>query len=83
MLPSGELIGMFHMIGQATLKQYGCLTCASYTIVLINHLQSLTDLWGNIYTFLLLHRFLKIDFAKYSLPGNQLSQFKLNICSAS
>ena len=42
MLPSGELIGMFHMIGQVTLKQYGCLTCASYTIVVINHLQTLT-----------------------------------------
>ena len=42
MPPSGELIGMFHMIGQVTLKQYGCLTCASYTIVVINHLQTLT-----------------------------------------
>ena len=42
MLPSGELIGMFHMIGQVTLKQYGCLTCAAYTIVVINHLQTLT-----------------------------------------
>ena len=42
MLPSGELIGMFHMLGQVTLKQYGCLTCASYTIVVINHLQTLT-----------------------------------------
>ena len=41
MLPSGELIGMCHMIGQVTLKQYGCLTCASYTIVVINHLQTL------------------------------------------
>ena len=40
MLPSGELIGMFHMIGQVTLKQYGCLTCASN--VVINHLQTLT-----------------------------------------
>ena len=33
---------MFHMIGQVTLKQYGCLTCASYMIVVINHLQTLT-----------------------------------------
>ena len=43
MLPSGEFIGMFHMIGQVTIKQYGCLTCASYTIVVINHLQTFTD----------------------------------------
>ena len=30
------------MMGQVTLKQYGCLTCAAYTIVVINHLQTLT-----------------------------------------
>ena len=42
MLPSGELIGMCHMIGQVTLKQYGYLTCASNTIVVINHLQTFT-----------------------------------------
>ena len=42
MLPSGELIGICHKIGQVTLKQYGCLTCASYTIVVINYLQTLT-----------------------------------------
>ena len=33
---------MFHIIGQVNLKQYGCLKCASYTIVVINHLQTLT-----------------------------------------
>ena len=33
---------MFHMIVQMYLKLYDCLTCASYTIVVINHLQSLT-----------------------------------------
>ena len=50
---------MFPMIGQVTLKQYGCLTCASYTIVVINHdLQTLT---GGV---TLTHRFLKIDFSK-------------------
>ena len=38
------------------------------------------DRWGNFDTFLLLHRFLKIDFSKYNLY--QLSQFKLNICCA-
>ena len=42
MLPSGELIGMLHMIGQVTLKQYGYLTCPSYTVVAINHVQTLT-----------------------------------------
>ena len=33
---------MFHMIGHVTLRQYGCRTCDSYTIVVINHLQTLT-----------------------------------------
>ena len=60
MIPSGELIGMCHMISQVTLnlKQYGCLTCASYTIVVINHLQTLT---GGVTLTPFLHRFLKID----------------------
>ena len=69
MLPSGELIGMCHMIGQVTLKQYGCLTCASYTIVVINHRSANFDRWGNVDTFLLLHRFLKMDCSKYNLTN--------------
>ena len=43
MLPSGELIGMCHMIGQVTLiKTIWLSDSASYTIVVINHLQTLT-----------------------------------------
>ena len=43
MLTSGELIGMFHMIGQVTLKQYDCLTCESYKLVVIFHAKTLTS----------------------------------------
>ena len=54
---------MFDMIGKVTLKQYDCLTYSSYSIVVINYLQTLTDL-GNFDSFLLLqisqNRFLKI-----------------------
>ena len=55
MLPSGELIGMCHMICQVMLKQYGCLTCASYKDLGCRDISS-----TNFDTFLLLHRFLKI-----------------------
>ena len=42
MLPSGELIGMFHMIDQVTLKQYDCPTCAAYKVGMIYHPKTLT-----------------------------------------
>ena len=49
---------MFHMIGQVTLKQYGCLICSSGTMVAINHLQTLT---GGV---TLTHFYYYIDFSK-------------------
>ena len=62
---------MCHMIGQVTLKQYGCLTCASYTIVVINHLQTLTGgvTFTPFYYYIVYIDFLKIDFSKYNLTN--------------
>ena len=56
---------MFHMIGQVNLKQYGCLKCASYTIVVINHLQTLT---GGV-TFTGTPFYYYIDFSKLISPN--------------
>ena len=67
---------MFHMIGQPTDFKTIWLsdTCASYMIVVINHLE------GNFDAGLFIIRFLKMYFSKYNLT-NFLS-LKLNICCA-
>ena len=64
MLPSGELIYVSHDRSACDFKTIWLSdTCASYMIVVINHLE------GNFDTGLFIIRFLKMYFSKYNLTN--------------